>query len=184
MSTVSVTNITQNSGVVERLLDAIISTGAYLNAKKWKEAALTIYSSMPHPMDFYKSDEDNALRRLKEKYSDEQKRICQTMGWRDYNQGNLSAFDGDLGPVEGKMRQIKLFKNKMKKGREREGQSSTKKTWRYRSFFFGRAQRGLFETEEGDIGSIIFHLIRIKVFSCLVCPDSQEEEVCVCIMRM
>ena len=28
------------------------------------------------------------------------------MGWRDYNQGNLSAFDGDLGPVEAKMRQI------------------------------------------------------------------------------
>ena len=28
------------------------------------------------------------------------------MGWRDYNQGNLSAFDGDLGPVEVKMRQI------------------------------------------------------------------------------
>ena len=28
------------------------------------------------------------------------------MGWRDYNQGNLSAFDGYLGPVEVKMRQI------------------------------------------------------------------------------
>jgi len=28
------------------------------------------------------------------------------MGWRDYNQGNLSAFDGDLGPVEAKMTQI------------------------------------------------------------------------------
>ena len=28
------------------------------------------------------------------------------MSWRDYNQGNLSAFDGDLGPVEAKMRQI------------------------------------------------------------------------------
>jgi len=95
MSTVPVIKITWNSGVVERLLDAIISTGAHLNAKKWKEAALTFYSSMPHLMDFYRSNEDNALRRLKEKYSDEQKRICQTMGWRDYNQGNnLSAFDG------------------------------------------------------------------------------------------
>ena len=61
---------------------------------------------MPHLMDFYSFHEDNALRRLKEKYSDEQKRICQTMGWRDYNQGNLSAFNGDLGPVEVKMRQI------------------------------------------------------------------------------
>ena len=28
------------------------------------------------------------------------------MGWRDYNQGNLSTFDGGLGPVEVKMRQI------------------------------------------------------------------------------
>ena len=28
------------------------------------------------------------------------------MGWRDYNQGNLLAFDGDLGLVEVKMRQI------------------------------------------------------------------------------
>ena len=61
---------------------------------------------MPHLMDFYRSNEDNALRTLKEKYSDEQERICQTMGWRDYNQGNHSAFDGDLGPVEAKMRQI------------------------------------------------------------------------------
>ena len=43
---------------------------------------------------------------LKEKVAEEQKKICQTMGWRDYNQGNLSAFDGDLGPVEVKMRQI------------------------------------------------------------------------------
>ena len=39
MSTVPVNNITWNSGVVERLLDAMISTGAHLNAKKWKEAA-------------------------------------------------------------------------------------------------------------------------------------------------
>ena len=28
------------------------------------------------------------------------------MGWRDYNQGNMSAFDGDLRSVEVKMRQI------------------------------------------------------------------------------
>jgi len=81
---------------VERLLDAIISTGAHLNAKKWKEAALTFYNTMPHVIDFYRSNEDN----------NKQKRICQTMEWRDYNQGNLSAFDGYLGPVDAKMRQI------------------------------------------------------------------------------
>jgi len=52
------------------------------------------------------ANEEKAIRRLKEKFAEEQKKICQTMGWRDYNQGNLSAFDGDLGPVEVKMRQI------------------------------------------------------------------------------
>jgi len=66
MSTVPVNNITWNSSVVDRLLQAIITTGAHLNAKKWKEAALSFYSSMPHLMDFYRN-EDNALRRLKEK---------------------------------------------------------------------------------------------------------------------
>ena len=57
-------------------------------------------------MDYYRSNEDNVLRRLKEKYSADQIRICQTMGWRDYNQGNLFAFDGYLDPVEAKMRKI------------------------------------------------------------------------------
>ena len=56
-----------------------------------REAALSFYSSKPHLMDFYRSNEENALRRLKKKYSDKQKRICQTMEWRDYNQGNFSA---------------------------------------------------------------------------------------------
>ena len=36
------------------------------------------------------------------------------MGWRDYNQGNLSAFDGDLGLVE-----VKLFKSKMRRKRKK-----------------------------------------------------------------
>ena len=40
-------------------------------------------------------------------FVEEQKEIWQTMGWRDYNQCNLSAFDGDLGAVEvNNMRQI------------------------------------------------------------------------------
>ena len=120
MSTVPVNNITWNSSVgVDRLLQAIITTGAHLNAKKWKETALSFYSSMPHLMDFYRSNEDNALRRLKEKYSDEMKRICQTMGWRDYNQGNLSAFNGDLGPVEAKMRQIIQEQDEKKEEKEK-----------------------------------------------------------------
>ena len=73
MSTVPVSNITSNSSVLDRLLHAIITTGAHLNAKKWKEAALSFYSSMHHLMDFYRSNEENTLRRLKKKYSDEQR---------------------------------------------------------------------------------------------------------------
>ena len=39
------------------------------------------------------------------------------MGWWDYNQRNLSAFDGDLGPVEVKMRQtIQEQDEKRRKG--------------------------------------------------------------------
>jgi len=57
-----------------RLLHAIITAGADQNAKTWKKAALYFYSSMSHLMDFYRSNEENSLRRLKEKYSDEKKR--------------------------------------------------------------------------------------------------------------
>ena len=49
----------------------------------------------------FHANEDKAIKKFAE-----QKQICQTMGWWDYNQGNLSAFDGDLGPVEVKMGQI------------------------------------------------------------------------------
>ena len=46
------------------------------------------------------------IKPSEDKFNEEQKRVCQTMGWRDYNQGNLSAFDEDLRSVEVKMRQI------------------------------------------------------------------------------
>ena len=92
MSTVPVNNIAWNSSVADHLLRAIITTGAHLNAKKLNEAALSFFSSKPHLMDFYRSNEENAIRRLKEMYSDEQKRIYQTMGWRDYNQRNHFYF--------------------------------------------------------------------------------------------
>jgi Mediator of RNA pol II transcription subunit 19 len=118
MSTSS-SHIMWNAGLVERLLQAIITTGAHLNAKKWKDAALSFYSSMPHLMDIYRTNEESSIRRLKEKYSEEQKRVCQTMGWRDYNQGNLSAFDGDLGPVEAKMRQIIQEQDEKKEEKEK-----------------------------------------------------------------
>jgi len=147
MLTVPVNNITWNSSDVDRLQHAIITTVAHLNAKKWKEAALSFYRSMPHLMYFYRSNEENALRRLKEKYSDEQKRICQTMGWRDYNQGNLLAFDGDLRPVEAKMRKIIQEQDEKKKKNRRK--IKTKKTWIYWGVIVGLAQRRFLETKEG-----------------------------------
>jgi len=122
--------------------------------------SVSFYSSMPHLMDFYRSNEENALRRLKEKYSDELKRICQTMGWRDYNQGNLSAFDGDLGPVEAKMRQNS--RTRREKGRKREDEVKTEKARRHWGVIFGRAQRRFIKTKEGKIRSLIFYSFWIK----------------------
>ena len=40
------------------------------------------------------ANEESVIRRLKEMFA-EGKKICQTMGWWDYNQGNLS-FDVDV----------------------------------------------------------------------------------------
>ena len=40
------------------------------------------------------------------------------MGWRDYNQEILSAFDGDLGLVEAKMQQIIQEQHKNKEEKE------------------------------------------------------------------
>ena len=47
------------------------------------------------------------------------------MGRRDNNQGNLSAFDGDLGPVEAKMRQI--IQEQAEKTEEKEKTKSRQK---------------------------------------------------------
>ena len=51
-------------------------------------------------------------------------KICQTMGRRDYNQDNLSDFDGDLGPLEAKMRQI-IQEQDGKKERKRKDKVKT-----------------------------------------------------------
>ena len=129
MSDKASTYIIWNVALMERLLIAIITTGAHLNPKKWREAASSFYSCSQTFIDVFQANEDKAVRRLKEKFAEEQKRICQTMGWRDYNQGNLSAFDGDLGPVEVKMRQIiqeqdekKEEKDKVKARQKRLGE--------------------------------------------------------------
>jgi len=41
------------------------------------------------------------------------------MGWKNYNQGNLSAFNGDMGPIEVKMRQIIREKDKKKEEKDK-----------------------------------------------------------------
>ena len=129
MSTLPLTYIIWNTALIERLLIAIITTGAHLSPKKWKEAASSFYSCSQQFIDIFHANEEKAIRRLKDKFNEEQKRVCQTMGWRDYNQGNLSAFDGDLGPVEVKMRQIiqeqdekKEEKDKVKARQKRLGE--------------------------------------------------------------
>jgi len=183
MSTVPVNNITWNSGVVNRLLHAIITTGAHLNAKKWKEAASSFYQSMPHLMDFYRSNEDNALRRLKEKYSDEMKRICQTMGWRDYNQGNLSAFDGDLGPVEAKMRQIIQEQDEKKEEKEKT-KSRQKRLGDIGVSSLDVRNEGSLKPKKARSEALSSILSGSKSSATLICPDSQEEEVRYFLMRM
>jgi hypothetical protein len=85
----------------------MITTGCHLNNRKWKDCAESFYSSPPYLQEIYRKDEEKGVRRLKEKYTAEYKRVCGTMGWRDFNIGNLSAMEnGDLGPVEIKMKQI------------------------------------------------------------------------------
>ena len=141
-----------NPALMERLLIAIITTGAHLSPKKWKEAASSFYSCSQQFIDIFHADEEKAIRRLKEKFAEEQKKICQTMGWRDYNQGNLSAFDGDLGPVEVKMRQI--IQEQDEKKDEKEGEGETKKAWRNWSSIFGRAHGRIVKAKEQALDSI------------------------------
>ena len=81
--------------------------GCHVNNRKWKECADSFDATPPYLQDIYRKDEEKEVRRLKEKYAAEYKRVCGTMGWRDYNVGNLSAMEtGDLGVVEVKMKQI------------------------------------------------------------------------------
>ena len=85
----------------------MITTGCHVNNRKWKECADSFYATPPYLQEIYRKDEEKGVRRLKEKYAAEYKRVCGTMGWRDYNVGNLSAMEtGDLGVVEVKMKQI------------------------------------------------------------------------------
>jgi len=83
---------------MERQLIAIITTTR--RSFVFNElAASSFYFCSQTFIDLFQADEKKSIRRLKEKIAEEQKRICQT------NQGNHSAFDGDLGLMEVKMSQ-------------------------------------------------------------------------------
>ena len=66
---------------------------------------LLSYATPPYLKDIYRKVEEKEERRQKEKYAAEY--VCGTMGWRDYNVGNLSVMKtGDLGVVQVKMKRI------------------------------------------------------------------------------
>ena len=79
------TNFRWNHALMEKLLVAIMRIGAHLSPKKWRDTALSFYSCSQKFIDIFHANEENAIRRLKEKFAEEQKKICQTMGWRDNN---------------------------------------------------------------------------------------------------
>ena len=119
MSDKASTYIIWNVALMERLLTAITTTGAHLNPKNWREASSSLYSCSQIFIDVFQANEEKVIRRLKEKFAEDQKRTCQTMGWRDYNQGLLSAFDGDLDPVEVKILQIIQEQDEMKEEKDK-----------------------------------------------------------------
>jgi hypothetical protein len=104
----------------------MISSGCHIKPSKWKECADRFFSSPPNLQDIYRADEKKSIRRLKDKYAMEYKRVCGTMGWRDYNIGNLSAMEnGDLGPIEVRMKQLiqEEDEHKLEKTNEKERSS-------------------------------------------------------------
>jgi len=67
----------------------ITTTGCHANNRKWKECAGIFYATPLYLQDIYRNDEEKGVRRLKLEF----KRVCGTMGWRDYNVGNLSVME-------------------------------------------------------------------------------------------
>ena len=83
------------------------------------------------------------------------------MGWEAYNQGKLSAYDGDLGCVEAKIRQIIQKQEKKKRSKE------DKKNGRY-----WRVRKSK-KSPSGSMSSIISgsRPATVSVY------DSQEEDI-------
>ena len=97
MSTSS-NHIVWNNGIVEIFLAAI--NYQKWSSSQWKELegrGIDLLQDNATFIDIYRSNEDTSIGRLNDKYYEKQKRVCQTMSWKDYNQENLSAYDGDLG---------------------------------------------------------------------------------------
>jgi len=95
--------------LVSRLLTCIISCGAHLNRNKWKEVADNFFSSSSGHRELYVNNQDSYIRRVRDKFKEEYKRICMCMGWREYGgvTSNLSAKETpELGDSEVLMRQI------------------------------------------------------------------------------
>jgi len=95
--------------LVSRLLTCIISCGAHLNRNKLKEVADNFISSNSGHREFYVNNPESHIRRVRDKFKEEYKRICMCMGWREYGgvTSNLSAKETpELGDSEVLMRQI------------------------------------------------------------------------------
>ena len=75
MSTTPQQYINWTSALTEKLLACMITTGCHLNNRKWKDCAESFYSSPPYLQEIYRKDEEKGVRRLKEKYTAEYKRV-------------------------------------------------------------------------------------------------------------
>jgi hypothetical protein len=98
-----------STALVSRLLTCIITVGAHLNRNKWKEVCDNFFSSNFNHRELYLSSPEVYVRRVREKFKEEYRRICMTMGWREFGgrTGNLSAKETpELGECETLMRQI------------------------------------------------------------------------------
>ena len=101
----------------------------------------------------------------------------------DYNQRNLSAFDGDLGPVEAKMRQIIQEQDEKKEEKEKT-KSRQKRLGDIGVSSLDVRNEGSLKKKKARSEALSYILSGSKSSVSLVCPDSQEDEVRSFVMRM
>ena len=103
------------------------------------------------------------------------------MGWRDYNQGNLSAFDSDRS---GSCR-IENASNYSRTRREKEKTKSRQnRLGDIRVSSLDVRNEGSLKPKKARSDALAFILSGSKSSAVLVCPDSQEEEISLFLMRM